>query len=86
MRTDLELARSDIKALRSERDALRKALNRQLGRQLDQLTHRELITRIDELTASNQHLADANSGPGISGTLFRFPGAVEATWVRFVAS
>lgn len=61
LRTDLELAHEEVKRLRAERDGLHKALNRQLGRQLDQLTHRELVARIDELTAANQQLLDANA-------------------------
>lgn len=60
LRTDLELARQEITSLRAERDTLRAGLRTQLGRQLDQLTHRELVTRIDELTRHNQRLADDN--------------------------
>ena len=60
LRTDLELARQEIKDLRDERDKLRQNLQKQLGRQLDQLTHRELVARIDELTQHNQRLADQN--------------------------
>lgn len=60
LRTDLELARQEIKALRGERDKLRQGLQKQLGRQLDQLTHRELVDRIDELTQHNQRLTDQN--------------------------
>jgi predicted nuclease with TOPRIM domain len=60
LRTDLELARHEIKDLRGERDKLRQNLQKQLGRQLDQLTHRELVARLDELTQHNQRLADQN--------------------------
>ena len=60
LRTDLELARHEIKELRAERNTLRQNLQKQLGRQLDALTHRELVTRIDELTQHNQRLADQN--------------------------
>lgn len=56
--TDLELAREQIKQLRTERDQLRDNLRLQLGHQLDQLSSKSLIERIDELTAANQHLAD----------------------------
>lgn len=60
LRTDLELARQEIKNLRQERDELRRNLQKQLGRQLDQLTHRELVARIDELTRHNQLLDNNN--------------------------
>ncbi len=60
LHTDLELARQEIKNLRTERDKLRHNLQKQLGRQLDQPTHQELLTRINELTQHNQHLADQN--------------------------
>lgn len=60
LRTDLELARHEIKKLRAERDTLRSNLQHQLGRQLDALAHRELVSRIDELTRDNQRLADLN--------------------------
>ena len=60
LRTDLELARQEITNLRTERDKLRQNLQKQLGRQLDQLTHRELVSRIDELTQHNQRLTDQN--------------------------
>lgn len=58
LRTDLALAREEIKDLRAERDKLRNHLRQQLGRQLDLLTRRELVTRIDELTQHNQRLSD----------------------------
>jgi chromosome segregation ATPase len=61
LRTDLELARHEITALRAERDKLRDAIRRQLGQQLDTLTTRDLATRIDELTRHNQQLADQAS-------------------------
>jgi DNA repair exonuclease SbcCD ATPase subunit len=60
LRTDLALARQEITELRLERDKLRGNLRKQLGRQLDALTHRELIDRIDELTRDNQRLNDLN--------------------------
>jgi predicted nuclease with TOPRIM domain len=60
LRTDLELARHEITGLRAERDKLRGNLQKQLGRQLDALTHRELVDRIDELTRDNQRLNDLN--------------------------
>ncbi|UJW32444.1 DUF6262 family protein [Saccharothrix sp. AJ9571] len=60
LRTDLALALHEITDLRAERDRLRGNLQRQLGRQLDTLTHRELVDRIDELTRDNQRLTDQN--------------------------
>jgi regulator of replication initiation timing len=60
LRTDLALAREEIQRLRAERDKLRGNLQHQLGRQLDALTHRELVDRIDELTRHSQRLADQN--------------------------
>lgn len=60
LRTDLALARQEITDLRAERDKLRGNLQTQLGRQLDALTHRELVDRIDELTRDNQRLSDLN--------------------------
>lgn len=60
LRTDLELTRQEIKELRAERDKLRQNLQHQFGRQLGQLTHRDLVDRIDELTQHNQRLGDQN--------------------------
>lgn len=60
LRTDLELARHEITDLRAERDKLRQNLQKQLGRQLNTLTHRELTDRIDELTRDNQRLTSHN--------------------------
>jgi chromosome segregation ATPase len=60
LRTDLELARREITDLRTERDKLRQSLQKQLGRQLDALAHRDLVDRIDELTRDNQRLTDQN--------------------------
>jgi outer membrane murein-binding lipoprotein Lpp len=54
--TDLQLAREDNNKLRAERDQLKAALRRQLGEQLDQLSHQSLIDRLDELTQHNQQL------------------------------
>ncbi|MFF1873004.1 hypothetical protein [Kitasatospora herbaricolor] len=58
LRTELELARQEIKQLRRERDQAQTAVRHHLGRQLDALTTHDLTTRIDELTHHNQHLAD----------------------------
>jgi ABC-type phosphate transport system auxiliary subunit len=58
LRTDLELARQEITELRAERDRLRDGLRRQLGRQLDAISTKDLAARVDELTRQNQQLAD----------------------------
>jgi chromosome segregation ATPase len=60
LRTDLELARAQITALRAERDQLRTAMRQQLGRDLDGLTAAGLSTRVDELTRRNQQLTEHN--------------------------
>lgn len=57
LRTDLELARDQIRALRAERDKLREKTRLQLGQQLDQLSAKDLTARIDELTQDNSRLA-----------------------------
>jgi chromosome segregation ATPase len=54
--TDLQLAREDNNKLRAERDQLKTALRRQLGEQLNQLSHQSLVDRLDELTQHNQQL------------------------------
>ncbi|MBW3705799.1 hypothetical protein DTB58_17275 [Streptomyces griseus] len=53
--TDLELSKQQITALRTERDQLKTALQRQLGQQLDQVGAAGLVARVDELT--RQHAA-----------------------------
>ncbi|WP_089106419.1 DUF6262 family protein [Streptomyces hyaluromycini] len=55
-RTDLEVLRADNKRLRGQVGDLKEALQRQLGRQLDQLQATDLTDRIGELTAQNQEL------------------------------
>ncbi len=57
LRTDLELSRTEIRALREERDKLKAALQRSLGHQLDQAATKDLVARIDELTSHNQELS-----------------------------
>ena len=57
LRTDLALTRAEIKLLRTERDTLRRNMQRLLGRQLDQPHTAELIERIDSLLAENRTLA-----------------------------
>jgi hypothetical protein len=61
LRTDLELARQEIRDLRAERDKLRDGIRRQLGQQLDAISAKDLTTRIGELTRHNQQLADQAS-------------------------
>jgi FtsZ-binding cell division protein ZapB len=58
--TDLQLARAETSKLRSERDQLKTALQRQLGDQLDRLSQQSLIDRVDELTGQNQQLTTEN--------------------------
>lgn len=54
LRTDLELARAQIRDLRAERDKLLSHIRLQLG----QIHSKTLIDRIGELTTCNQRLAD----------------------------
>lgn len=61
LRTDLELARQQIRQLRAERDKLRANIRLQLGQQLDQLGSAALVERISELTSRNQLLAGQHS-------------------------
>ncbi len=56
LKTDLELARQEVASLRTERDKLKGALQRQLGQQLDQVAAGDLIARINELTQQNERL------------------------------
>ncbi|MFD9116784.1 DUF6262 family protein [Streptomyces bottropensis] len=56
LRTDLELSRQEVTALRGERDRLKAALQRQLGQQLDQIGSADLIARVEELTRQNEEL------------------------------
>ncbi|SDL13253.1 hypothetical protein SAMN04488074_10991 [Lentzea albidocapillata subsp. violacea] len=58
LRTDLELAREEIRQLRGERDKLRHNARLHLGQQLEQVNAAELIARVDELASSNQELAN----------------------------
>lgn len=60
LRTDLELARAEIVALRAERDQLRAAMRQQLGRELDALSSAGVADRIEELTRHNRRLAEQN--------------------------
>lgn len=56
LRTDLAMAREEIKELRVERDQLRAAMRQHLGHQLDQISNRKLTERITELTEANRKL------------------------------
>lgn len=58
LRTELELARQEVRALREEKDRMRQALQHQLGQQLDALSTKDLTERLDELTRDNQRLHD----------------------------
>lgn len=54
--TDLELSKQQVSALRTERDQLKAALQRQLGHQLDQVGAADLVARVDELTRQHEEL------------------------------
>lgn len=54
---DLEMARAEIKALREERDRLKKAVQRSLGAQLEQSGTKELTERVNELLTATERLA-----------------------------
>jgi chromosome segregation ATPase len=56
LRTDLELSKQQVAALRIERDQLKAALQRQLGQQLDQVGSADLMARVDELTRQHEEL------------------------------
>jgi FtsZ-binding cell division protein ZapB len=58
VRTDLELARQEVKKLRHDRDALRAKMQGLLGQQLTNLTTAPLVERINKLTSE---LAEAQS-------------------------
>ena len=59
LRTDLKLARAEIRKLRHERDELKVALRRRIGEQVESIPANELQKRIHELTAANQDLVAA---------------------------
>lgn len=58
LRTELELARQEIRSLRQDKERLRSVVQQQLGRQLDALGTQHLGGRVDELTRENQQLED----------------------------
>jgi alpha-N-acetylglucosamine transferase len=61
--TDLALARTEIKSLKHERDALRKRIERVLGDEIREIDHSQLVERITELEhllrAAHSDVADA---------------------------
>ncbi|MEV4451447.1 DUF6262 family protein [Streptomyces mirabilis] len=59
LRTELELARQEIRSLRQDRERMRQVIQHQLGQQLDALDTRHLTERVDELTRTNQRLEDS---------------------------
>jgi methyl-accepting chemotaxis protein len=56
LRTDIALARDEIKRLRTQIDELRGNLRRALGNQLDNLNRTDLVARVDELVDHNTRL------------------------------
>lgn len=61
LRTDLELARQDIKALRHENARLKTVLRERLGEQLEAESAQSLRLRIDHLSEVNNRLSNENS-------------------------
>ncbi|MER5356554.1 DUF6262 family protein [Kitasatospora sp. NPDC002551] len=55
---DLELARTEIRSLREERDKLKDVLRRNLGQQLQQADSGDLKARMDELLTANHQLEE----------------------------
>lgn len=56
--TDLELARAQVRALREERDSLKRAVQRDLGARLDQQGVRSATQQIGDLQAEVQTVKD----------------------------
>lgn len=56
LRTDLALAREEIRRLRGEHDKLRKRLQLQLGAEIDGPERADLISRVSELETLNRQL------------------------------
>ncbi|MEU5219101.1 DUF6262 family protein [Streptomyces sp. NPDC020807] len=56
LRTDLALAREEIKDLKKERDRLRNRVRLSLGTELDGVNHSELIQRVQQLEQRNTDL------------------------------
>jgi chromosome segregation ATPase len=60
VRTDLELARQEVKKLRHDRDALRAQMQGLLSQQLTNLTTAPLVERINKLTSELTETRSAN--------------------------
>ena len=58
LRTDLALARDEIKKLRGDNEKLRRSTQRLLGQQLDQINVGDLVERIDALVEENRRLTN----------------------------
>jgi chromosome segregation ATPase len=58
LRTELELARQEVRDLREEKERMRQALRHQVGQQLDALGTKDLTERVDHLARDNQRLQD----------------------------
>jgi chromosome segregation ATPase len=58
LRTELELARQEIRSLRQDKEHLHGLVQHQLGQQLDTLATQHLGDRLDELTRENRHLEE----------------------------
>ena len=56
LRTDLALARAEIRRLRAEHDKLRRRLRLQLGAEIDGPDRAELITRVADLESLTRRL------------------------------
>lgn len=69
LRADLALAREEIKRLRSERDQLHHRLRLQLGAEIHDPRHAELITRVADLETVNRRLlAERDARTAEAGT------------------
>jgi Family of unknown function (DUF6262) len=71
LRTDLELARAQIRQLRAERDELRSQVRLELGNQLEELGSRTFTDRINELTRNGQVLAGQHQHAASENQLLR---------------
>jgi Family of unknown function (DUF6262) len=71
LRTDLALAREDIKRLRADNEKLRRNAQRLLGQQLDQVNVTELISRVDTLVNENRRLAEEIKQTSTENTALR---------------
>jgi hypothetical protein len=68
LKTDLAMARTEVAALRGERDRLRDALRANLGQQLDQVSNRHLTERITELTEQVRRLERSEAEARVHNT------------------